>query len=71
MISIRTSPSCWSKGVKRPPAPINVLAKSDAAEGTTYIGGGLSAGWLDQRGRGNLGQSLGHDHRRPARRDQA
>ena len=47
------------KGLKRPPTPLNVLARSDTTEGMAYTGG-LSARWYAQQGQRKRGQSVGH-----------
>ena len=55
------------KGVKRPPKPLNVFAKSDTTEGMAYTGGGFSAGRHARQDHREQGESFGHDHRRADR----
>ena len=35
-----------ANGVKNPPKPVNIISKSDATEGTTYIGAGFPLGGM-------------------------
>ena len=67
MISAPTWRFLAVKGVKQPPTPINVLAKSDTTEGMAYTGAGFPFGGMLGKVNRRQRQSLGHDHRRPDR----